>query len=232
MTDELTPASTEPPAPSPAPAPPVPIAPAELAAALAARMCHDFISPASAIVSGLDLLDDPTAQDMRDDAMGLINTSARKLIAMLAFSRVAFGASASADTFDSRDLEALTKGVFAHVRAELDWAVEAPSLNKPAARALLNMAQIGASALPTGGVASITASLRDDRVAMMVEAKGPRVRLRQEVVAGLKGEPLDEGLAGHWVQAYYLNALVRAAGGAIDVMVGEERIAVRAHVPG
>ena len=49
-----------------------PIKPAELAAYLAARMCHDFISPASAIVSGLDLLEDPTAQDMREDAMGLI----------------------------------------------------------------------------------------------------------------------------------------------------------------
>ncbi|MGZ6019610.1 MAG: histidine phosphotransferase ChpT, partial [Phenylobacterium sp.] len=40
-----------------------PLKAAELAAYLAARMCHDFISPASAIVSGLDLLEDPTAQD-------------------------------------------------------------------------------------------------------------------------------------------------------------------------
>ena len=39
-----------------------------LAAYLAARLCHDFISPASAIVSGLDL-EDPSAQDMREDAM-------------------------------------------------------------------------------------------------------------------------------------------------------------------
>ncbi|MEO8114458.1 MAG: histidine phosphotransferase, partial [Phenylobacterium sp.] len=48
---------------------------AEFAAYLAARMCHDFISPASAIVSGLDLLEDPTAQDMRTEAMGLIAAS-------------------------------------------------------------------------------------------------------------------------------------------------------------
>ena len=39
--------------------PSAPLRPAELAAFLAARMCHDFISPASAIVSGLDLLEDP-----------------------------------------------------------------------------------------------------------------------------------------------------------------------------
>src|SRR3954463_9152363 len=90
--------------------------PAELAAHLAARMCHDFISPASAIVSGLDLLEDPTAQDMRDEAMSLIESSARKLSDMLQFSRVAFGASAAAETFDSRTLEGLVRGVFAHMR--------------------------------------------------------------------------------------------------------------------
>ncbi|MEK0086225.1 histidine phosphotransferase, partial [Geminicoccaceae bacterium SYSU G07066] len=88
---------------------PAAVRPAELAAFLAARMCHDFISPASAIVSGLDLLDDPSAQDMRDEAMGLIATSARKLADLLAFCRVAFGASASAETFDVRDLEKLAR---------------------------------------------------------------------------------------------------------------------------
>ena len=83
--------------------------PAELAAWLAARMCHDFISPASAIVSGLDLLEDPSAQDMREEAMGLIANSAKKLADMLSFCRVAFGASASAETFDARELEKLRR---------------------------------------------------------------------------------------------------------------------------
>src|SRR5260370_11647315 len=101
-----------------------PIRPAELAAYMAARMCHDFISPASAIVSGLDLLEDPTAQDMREDAMNLISASARKLADLLSFTRVAFGASASAETFDARELERLAQGVFAHMRADLDWQVE------------------------------------------------------------------------------------------------------------
>ena len=72
---------------------------AEVAAYLAARMCHDFISPAGAITSGLDLLEDPSAQDMRDDAMALIADSARKLVALLSFDRVAFGASQAAEAF-------------------------------------------------------------------------------------------------------------------------------------
>src|ERR1700761_7237232 len=70
-----------------------PVSPAELAAHLAARMCHDYISPAGAIISGLDLLEDPTAQDMTEEAMKLIASSAKKLVDHLAFDRVALGSS-------------------------------------------------------------------------------------------------------------------------------------------
>ena len=49
-----------------------PVQPLDLAARLAARLCHDFISPVSAIVSGLDLIEDPEQQDMREEAMSLI----------------------------------------------------------------------------------------------------------------------------------------------------------------
>lgn len=204
---------------------------ADLAAALAARMCHDFISPASAIVSGLDLLDDPSAQDMRDDALSLISGSARKLVALLAFSRVAFGASASAETFDVRDLHALSQGVFDHVRATLDWQVRPASVQKPAARALLNLAQIGASALPTGGVARLSATEAEGAVLLLLEAEGARARLRPEVLEGLRGEPLADGLSGHWVQAYYLHALLAAAGGRVEAHVEDGRVVVRARVP-
>jgi histidine phosphotransferase ChpT len=203
----------------------------ELAAYLAARMCHDFISPAGAITSGLDLLDDPGASDMREEAMGLIQSSARKLVELLAFCRVAFGASASAETFDTRALETLTKGVYAHVRPELVWSVAVPSVNKAAARALLNMAQLAASALPTGGSATVTAAPEGGHVLIRVEARSNRVRLRPEVVSGLNGEKLEGGLSGQWVQAFYLNALVKEAGGRLDHQIGEDMMVLSALVP-
>jgi len=208
-----------------------PLGACDLAAQLAARLCHDVISPASAIVSGLDLLEDPTAADMRDDAMNLIGTSARKLVALLAFARVAFGASASAERFDARELERLTKGVFDHVRPNLDWAVAPEALNKAASRALLNLAQLGAGALPTGGVARVSAAETGELIIITVEAVGPRARLRPEVLAGLRGERLTEGMAGHWVQAYYLHALVTAAEGEVAAEVGEERVVLVARLP-
>ncbi len=207
------------------------LSPSDLAAQLAARLCHDVISPASAIVSGLDLLEDPTAADMRDDAMNLIGTSARKLVALLAFARVAFGASASAERFDVRELERLTQGVFDHVRPNLDWAVGQETLNKASSRALLNLAQLGAGALPTGGLARITAVEADEHIVITVESVGTRARLRPEILAGLRGERLTEGMAGHWVQAYYLHALVTAAEGQVSAEVGEERVVLTARLP-
>jgi len=207
------------------------IRPAELAAYLAARMCHDFISPASAVVSGLDLLEDPSAQDMREEAMNLIATSARKLADLLSFCRVAFGASASAETFDVRDLEKLAQGVFGHMRADLAWAVETPAVNKPAARALLNLAQMAGAALPTGGTARVRAVQEGASVAIAVDAAGPRARLRPEVLAGLQGQPLGDGLHGHWVQAYYVHLLVGDAGGRVFADVSEERIVFAATLP-
>jgi histidine phosphotransferase ChpT len=210
---------------------PAAVRPAELAAYLAARMCHDFISPASAIVSGLDLLEDPSAQDMREEAMGLIGTSARKLADLLSFARVAFGASASAETFDIRELERLAKGVFAHMRAELEWQVEPPAVNKPAARALLNLAQMAGAALPTGGVARIRAVQEGASLAIAADASGPRARLRPEVLRGLRGEALGEGLHGHWVQAYYVHLFLGDAGGRVFADVNEERVVFAATVP-
>lgn len=210
---------------------PAPLKPAELAAYLAARMCHDFISPASAIVSGLDLLEDPTAQDMRDDAMALIGASARKLADLLAFTRVAFGASASAQTFDPRELETLARGVFGHMRADLVWSVEAESLPKPAARAILNLAQMGGAALPTGGTCTVRAVQEGETLSIAVEATGPRARLRPEVLAGLQAEGPGEGLHGHWVQARYVNLVVGDAGGRVFADVGEERVVLGAALP-
>ncbi|MDP1737188.1 MAG: histidine phosphotransferase family protein [Caulobacter sp.] len=204
---------------------------AELAAQISARLCHDFISPASAIVSGLDLLEDPTAQDMREDAMDLIGQSARKLADLLQFSRVAFGASASAETYDARELESLARGVFAHVRPELDWKVEVAALNKASGRILMNLCQIAAGALPIGGVATARVVEADGRAAISLEAVGPRAKLKPEVLRGLKGEPRGDAVGGAWVQAYYLHLIVKAAGGQLAAEVGEERVTLAAWTP-
>jgi histidine phosphotransferase ChpT len=207
------------------------VAPEELAARLASKLCHDFISPAGAIVSGLDLLDDPAAKDMRDEAMDLIAASARKLVDQLAFARVAFGASAGAAMFDCAELERLTRGIYAHVRAELDWAVTPISLPKAPAQVLVNLAQLAAGALPLGGMARLEASQGPDGYLVAAIARGPKARIAAEVQAGLAGHPLGDGLGGRWVQAYYVHVLTDAAHGVIEARAEDELVTLKAAIP-
>jgi histidine phosphotransferase ChpT len=207
------------------------VEPVELAARLAARLCHDFTSPVSAIVSGLDLIEDPEQQDMREEAMGLIASSARKLAALLSFSRIAFGGSTASELFDTRELERLTREFFEHARAQVDWAVAPAGLGKPAARALLNLAQLGAAALPVGGTAKLSAREDGDQVHLDLDAEGARARLRPEAVDGLEGRPFTEGLGGQWVQTYFLRSIVDQAGGTLDLEIAEDAVRVRVKLP-
>lgn len=203
----------------------------ELAARLASKLCHDFISPAGAIVSGLDLLEDPTAKDMREEAMDLIASSARKLVDLLAFNRVAYGSAGGTEIFDCAELQRLTLAVYAHVRAELDWASAPPSLPKAAARVMVNLAQIAAGALPLGGVARVEAWSDGAAHVIEVKATGPKARLHAEVQAGLSGQPLGEGLGGRWVQAYYAHAVATGAGGQIEASASDELVTLKARIP-
>ena len=208
----------------------LPVDGADLAAFVAGKLCHDFISPAGAISSGLDLLKDPTAQDMRDDAMGLIEASAKKMVALVAFARVAFGASTSAERFSGAELAELVSGLTEGGRASLDWRADGGDYSKAQARALVNLAYLTLAALPSGGAATITTE-RGEGLKISGVAEGARARLKPEAVAGLSGRPLSEGLPGQWVQPYWLWLTANDAGGSLDVEAEDGRVALIIHMP-
>lgn len=203
----------------------------ELAAYVAAKLCHDFISPAGAISSGLDLMNDPAAQDMRDDALGLIEQSARKLVALVHFARVAFGAATTSERFTAGELQGLVSGMTEGGRAVLDWRIDGGDFSKPQARALTNLAYLTALALPMGGEAVITSQRDADTVVLEGRAQGARARLKPEVVTGLNGQRLTDGLAGQWIQPYWLWLTVRDAGGTLDLAVEDGLVAITARMP-
>lgn len=202
-----------------------------LATLVAGKLCHDFISPAGAISSGLDLLKDPSAQDMRDDAMGLIEASSRKMIALVNFARVAFGASTSAERFSGAELKALVDGLTEGGRALVDWKVEDTTYSKPQSRALVNLAYLTAAALPSGGTATIITRREHDELIIEGLAEGNRARLKGEAVAGFAGLPLEEGLPGQWIQPYWLWLTAHDAGGALTTETEDGRVVLKIRMP-
>lgn len=209
----------------------LPVDGTELATYIAAKLCHDFISPSGAIVSGLDLMQDPTAQDMRDDALALIEQSARKMVALVHFARVAFGAATTSEKFTAREIEGLVSGMVQGGRASLDWRIADGEFTKPQARALSNLAYLTVGALPMGGVATIQSRVENGLLYLEGFAEGTRARLKPEAVTGLAGERLVEGLAGQWIQPYWLWLTVNEAGGALRVKVEDGKVALVARMP-
>lgn len=189
----------------------------ELATQLVAKLCHDFISPAGAIISGLDLMEDPSAQDMRQEALNLISASAKKLVTLVHFARVAFGAATSSEAFNGAQLQKILDDMFATMRAELIFDIAGDEIfSKPSARALLNLGLIAGNSLPVGGKATLTAQRDENALTLNATANGPRARLKPEAIEGLKGLPLGDGLSGQWIQPHWLYSVVHEAGGTLD----------------
>ena len=209
----------------------LPLEPTELATYVAAKLCHDFISPAGAIMQGLDLMNDPTAQDMREDALNLVAQSAAKMVALVHFARVAFGAATTSESFSGTELLGLVNGLVKGGRATLDWQVSEPTFDKPAARTLINLAYLTMSALPSGGIAVITGERTAEGLVLRGVAEGARARLKPETATGLRGERLTDGLAGQWIQPYWLWLTVRDAGGRLDLATEEGRVGLVARMP-
>ena len=203
----------------------------DLAALVAGKLCHDFISPAGAITSGLDLLKDPSAQDMREDALALIEQSASKMVALVHFARVAFGASTTAERFSAEAIRDLAEALLAGGRARLAWRLEVQDLSKVQARALLNLAYMTVGALPSGGEAAIEVAAEGEEIRLAGRAAGPRARLKPEATTGLAGEVLTEGLHGQWIQPYWLWLTVTEAGGRLAVHTQEDQVALTCLMP-
>ena len=205
--------------------------PSALASFLAAKLCHDFASPAGAVINGLDMMRDPDNQDMREDFMGLVEASAKKLLAMVHFARVAFGAATSAESFSADEVETLARSAFDGIRPDLDWKSDIDRFSKPQARAALNLAQIAGGALATGGMVTLSVTPVDGVLMLEADARGARARLKQEVSTGLSGQTLTEGLAGQWTQPYWLFTTVSEAGGQLKTELGEDQVVIRITMP-
>ena len=226
LTDEVGPEDL------PEPEAPKSLSDMELATQMMAKLCHDFISPTGAIVSGVDLLEDPTAVDMRDDAVDLIKTSSKKLACLIAFARVAFGASNTSESFSAKQIRSILDDSFSTMRGQLTLEIEDEQiLSKTVARIVLNLGYLAGQALPTGGQARIWTEIKDDQFCINSTSQGPRARLKAEAIEGLKGMELSDGLAGQWIQPYWLHRLVKEAEGEVAVACEDSDVRISIVLP-
>tara|TARA_R110002073_G_scaffold18736_3_gene68992 strand:- start:7739 stop:8410 length:672 start_codon:yes stop_codon:yes gene_type:complete len=197
----------------------------QLAALLCARLCHDLVSPVSALSAALSVLDDETSADMHEDAMDLVRDSSRQAQAKLEFARLAYGAGGSAPaTLDTRELRRLTEAMFAPSKPVIVWKVEAPGLEKTPSRLLMNLCILAVESVPRGGKVTIEATETGGGARIRIVAEGPRARLNADAVLALEGQPPETGYDGRSIQPYFAGLIARNAGGRVSAHASEERV--------
>jgi len=207
--------------------------PTDLAALLCSRLCHDLLSPVSAINNGFELLGDEADPGLRQSYLDLVEQSARTSTAKLQFYRLAFGAAGSVgDRISSQEAHDLLAALVAESKGvELEWTLDAPSLAKPAVKVLLNLSAIGLAALPRGGTLAVGAETGDGGSEIVVRAAGPRIAFDPAVGRAMEGALGENELSSQTAPAHMICLVTRELGGNLQFMQSDDALIMGAVLP-
>jgi histidine phosphotransferase ChpT len=200
----------------------------DLAALLCSRVCHDLISPAGAIVNGLEVLEEKDSDDeTKTFALDLIKRSARTASARLQFCRLAFGAAGSANAqIDLGNAQAMARGFIEDDKTKLTWNLPHALLPKNRVKLLLNMLIIAGQTIPRGGTLTVDPVGEGETMGFRISASGLNARVPHAVPALLEGVSENGSIDAHAVQPFYAGLLARACGLKVNLTTEGDAIIV------
>jgi len=200
----------------------------DLAALLCSRVCHDLISPAGAIVNGLEVLEEKDSdEETKTFALDLIKRSARTASARLQFCRLAFGAAGSANAqIDLGNAQAMARGFIEDDKTRLTWNLPHALLPKNRVKLLLNMLIIAGQTIPRGGTLTVDPLGEGETMGFRISASGLNARVPHAVPALLEGVSENGSIDAHAVQPFYAGLLARACGLKVNLTTEGDAIIV------
>ncbi len=185
---------------------------------LCSRLCHELVNPLGAVNNGIELILD-VGDDMRDEALALIESSARRATDRLQFYRMAYGAAGATALGDLAMVRALIDGLLAEGRVSIEWPQgdHNPSLAEGWGRMLLNLVVAASETLPRGGTLVVTVEQSAAGGCLTVVARGERATIEESVRPVYFEEPPVESLSARNVHGYFTSRLAESLGGGLDV---------------
>jgi histidine phosphotransferase ChpT len=190
---------------------------------LAARFCHELVSPIGAVNNGVELLAEEDPEFVKE-AVKLIGQSGRTAGQRLQFYRFAYGSASGGGSAEPRDL---VLGLLDGAKTRLEWHSEAAALPREWQRLACNMVVLANEALPRGGIVTVGVRPEGGKAgagsSVMVAGAGESVNLTAEMQAALSRSVAVEDLSSRSVQAYFTATLGEQLGAKVEVATATAR---------
>ena len=172
---------------------------------LSSKLCHDLISPVSAINNGVELIED-IGGDVVGEAMKLIGSSAVQASRRLKLFRVAYGRAGSEENLPVKDVRQIVEQYFMGSKITAQWPDEVQIASfverRGSLKALINMFVMAEEILAYGGSITLKRLEADDKTGCCLEIVGRSATLAEASQAAMRGEGPVEDLTPRTIQSY------------------------------
>jgi histidine phosphotransferase ChpT len=172
---------------------------------LSSKMCHDLISPVSAINNGVELIED-IGGSVVEEAMKLIGDSAGHASRRLRLFRMAYGRAGSEEGLGVKDMKQIAEQYMAGGKVTLNWPDDQPSPLVAARtgflKVILNLIMMAEEVLAYGGAASLRSAEEGSDTGCRLEIVGRGAQLAPHIQAALDGTAAISELTPRSIQSY------------------------------
>jgi histidine phosphotransferase ChpT len=180
---------------------------------LASKLCHDLVSPVSAINNGVELIED-IGGAVVEEAMKLINDSGATAARRLRLYRLAYGRAGSEDNLGVKDVRQVAEQYLANTKISLVWPenllADYVGERRGLLKIILNLIVLAEETLAYGGVVTLRdiQETGDGGGGCRLEIVGRNASLNLKAQEALEGSVPIEDLSPRSIQAYVTGRFV------------------------
>ncbi|HEY4133666.1 MAG TPA: histidine phosphotransferase family protein [Alphaproteobacteria bacterium] len=200
---------------------------------LNARLCHDLISPVSAVNNGIELIAE-LGEDPGGEAMALVATSAKEAARRLQFFRLAFGSGRLPSGAEAGVAEARAALLDLPVgeRVTVNWPEGGGGrLPRQGSKIMVLLGLVALDCLGGAGRLSVNGTAVPGGLLWQAEAEGARAALAADMAVALGGQAKPEDLTAKTAPAAYAALLAQEIGGRIAAAPAPGGIRLECLIP-
>jgi histidine phosphotransferase ChpT len=173
---------------------------------LSSKLCHDLVSPVSAINNGVELIED-IGGDVIGEAVKLIGNSGKKAARSLKLYRFSFGRAGGEANLSARDVRPIVEQYFEGSKISVHWPDDVPDEkfieHRGGLKILTNAVLLSEETLVYGGTIEIKSFSEENSFGVRLELSGRNAQLDDSFIQALEGNVSIEDITPRTIQSYW-----------------------------